>query len=123
MRSTLFDQRHAEVATADRFALQNPWMLKAALGPDVLAVKGAMVAYQGQVEFAHEGAGSMKKLLKKVMTSEDNPLMRVTGEGEVFFARNASTVFLVTLEGDGISVNGSCLLAFDAALSWDIRRV
>jgi len=123
MRSTLFDQRNVEVATADRFALQNSWMLKTTLGPDVLAVKGAMVAYQGQVSFAHEGAGSMRRLLKKVMTSEDNPLMRVSGQGEVFFARNASTVFLVTLDGDAISVNGSSLLAFDAALSWDIRRV
>jgi uncharacterized protein (AIM24 family) len=123
MRSTLFDQRNAEIATADRFALQNPWLLKATLGPDVLAVKGAMVAYQGQVTFTHEGAGSMRRLLKKVMTSEDNPLMRVSGQGEVFFARNASTVFLVTLEGDAISVNGSSLLAFDASLEWDIRRV
>jgi uncharacterized protein (AIM24 family) len=123
MRSTLFDQRNVEVATAERFALQNPWLLKATLGPDVLAVKGSMVAYQGQVTFTHEGAGSMRRLLKKVMTSEDNPLMRVSGQGEVFFARSASTVFLVTLEGDALSVNGSSLLAFDASLEWDIRRV
>jgi len=123
MRSTLFDQGHAEIATADRFALQNSRLLKVALGPDVLAVKGAMVAYQGKVTFTHEGAGSMRRLLKKVMTSEDNPLMRVSGQGEVFFARNASTVFLVSLEGDAISVNGSSLLVFDASLDWDIRRV
>jgi uncharacterized protein (AIM24 family) len=103
--------------------LQNSRLLKANLGPDVLAVKGAMVAYQGQATFAHEGAGSMRRLLKKVVTSEDNPLMRVSGQGEVFFARNASTIFLVTLEGDAISVNGSSLLAFDASLEWDIRRV
>jgi len=123
MRSTLFDQGHSEIATADRFALQNSRMLKVTLGPDVLAVKGAMVAYQGKVTFTHEGAGSMRRLLKKVMTSEDNPLMRVNGQGEVFFARNASSVFLVSLEGDAISVNGSSLLAFDASLDWDIRRV
>jgi len=123
MRSTLFDQGHSEIATADRFALQNSRMLKVTLGPDVLAVKGAMVAYQGKVTFTHEGAGSMRRLLKKVMTSEDNPLMRVSGQGEVFFARNASSVFLVSLEGDAISVNGSTLLAFDASLDWDIRRV
>jgi uncharacterized protein (AIM24 family) len=123
MRSTLFDQRNVEIAAAERFALQNPWLLKATLGPDVLAVKGAMVAYQGQVTFSHEGAGSMRRLLKKVMTSEDNPLMRVSGQGEVFFARAASTIFLVTLEGDAVSVNGTSLLAFDASLEWDIRRV
>ncbi len=28
----------------------------------------------------------------------------------------------MSLEGDGLSVNGRNLLAFDAALSWDIKR-
>src|SRR4029079_3880953 len=89
----------------------------------VLAVKGAMVAYQGQVEFVHEKAGSVGRLLKKMVTSEDMPLMRVSGQGEVFFASEAGYVYLVELGGDGISVNGRNLLAFDAALQWDINRV
>jgi uncharacterized protein (AIM24 family) len=42
-----------------------------ALGDDVLAVKGAMVAFQGQVAFDHEKSGSMGKLLKKRVTSDD----------------------------------------------------
>ena len=103
--------------------MQNPQLLRVSLGPDVLAVKGAMVAYQGQVAFNHEKAGSMGKLLKKVLTSEDVPLMRVSGAGEVFFASEAGFVYLVELTGDGISVNGRNLLAFDAALQWDINRV
>jgi uncharacterized protein (AIM24 family) len=41
----------------------------------------------------------------------------------VFFARLAQEVFLIQLEGDGLSVNGSNLLAFDAGLSWDVHRV
>lgn len=123
MQSSLFDQRNLEVQTQTRFALQNPQMLRVGLGPDVLAVKGSMVAFQGQVEFHHEGAGSMGKLLKKVMTSEDVPLMRVKGQGEVFFASSAGYVFLVDLTGDAISVNGPNLLAFDADnVSWDIKR-
>ncbi|MGH3332927.1 MAG: AIM24 family protein, partial [Nocardioidaceae bacterium] len=93
------------------------------LGPDVLAVKGAMVAYQGQIQFLHEKSGSMGKLLKKMVTSEDMPLMRVSGQGEVFFANEAGYVYLVELGGDGISVNGRNLLAFDSALQWDINRV
>jgi uncharacterized protein (AIM24 family) len=123
MRSQIFDRSTAEVAGDIRFALQNPRMLKVTLGPDVLATKGSMVAYQGQAEFRHEGAGSVGKLLKKMLTSEDNPLMRVTGKAEVFFARHAEEIFLVALEDDGLSVNGSSLLAFDATLDWDIRRV
>ena len=123
MKSELFAQSNLEVEGQHRFALQNPQLLRVALGPDVLAVKGAMVAYQGQVAFHHEKSGSMAKLLKKVLTSEDMPLMRVTGQGEVFFANDAGYVYLVELDGDGISVNGRNLLAFDAAMAWDINRV
>jgi len=122
MKSELFAQSNLEV-TGERFALQNSQLLRVALGPDVLAVKGAMVAYQGQVAFNHEKSGSMGKLLKKVLTSEDMPLMRVSGQGEVFFANDAGYVYLLDLDGDGISVNGRNLLAFDAAMSWDINRV
>ena len=123
MRSQLFDNAHAEVSSEQRWALQSQYMLKATLGPDVLSAKGAMVAYQGQVQFQHESAGSLGRLVKKVLTSEDTPLMRVQGSGEVFFARQAEHVFLVQLEGDGISVDGKNLLAFDATVDWDIRRV
>jgi uncharacterized protein (AIM24 family) len=121
MHSALFDQSNLEV-TGERFALQNSQMLRVSLGPDVLATKGAMVAFQGSIEFHHEGAGGMGKMLKKMMTSEDNPLMRVTGQGEVFFASRAGFVNILELTGDAISVNGRNLLAFDASLEWDIHR-
>ncbi|MFP5347872.1 MAG: AIM24 family protein [Actinomycetes bacterium] len=123
MRSQLFDVAHQERQTQEAWALQSHKMLKVTLGPDVLAAKGAMVAYQGQMQFHHEGAGSIQKLMKKVLTSEDTPLMRVSGRGEVFFARAAEDVFTILLEGDGISVDGKNLLAFDASLHWDIKRV
>lgn len=123
MKSELFAQDNLEVDGQHRFGLQNSQMLRVALGPDVLAVKGSMVAYQGQVRFDHEKAGGMGKLLKKVLTSEDMPLMRVSGQGEVFFANEGGYVYLVQLDGDGISVNGRNLLAFDAQLAWDINRV
>src|SRR5215210_409559 len=122
MQSELFAQSNLEVE-GKRFALQNSQLLRVALGGDVLTVKGAMVAYQGQVRFDHEKAGSVGKLLKKMVTSEDMPLMRVSGQGEVFFASDAGHVYLIELGGDGISVNGRNLLAFDAALGWDINRV
>ena len=123
MQSELFDQSNQEVQTTQRFVLQNSQMLRVGLGPDVLAVKGSMVAFQGQVSFEHEKAGSVGKLLKKMVTSEDNPLMRDSGQGEVFFANEAGYIFLVELTGDALSVNGRNLLAFDSALQWDINRV
>ena len=55
MKSELFAQGNLENETQQRFALQNSQLLRVSLGPDVLAVKGAMVAYQGQVSFDHEG--------------------------------------------------------------------
>jgi len=123
MQSELFTQSNLEVQAQQRFSLQNPQLLRVALGEDVLAVKGAMVAFQGQITFHHEKSGSMGKLLKKMVTSEDMPLMRVAGNGEVFFANDAGYVYLLELAGDAISVNGRNLLAFDAALGWDINRV
>ncbi|MGI8522093.1 MAG: AIM24 family protein [Nocardioides sp.] len=121
MHSDLFDQTNMEISGQTRFALQNSQMLRVSLGDDVLATKGAMVAFQGRIEFHHEKSGSVGRLLKKMVTSEDNPLMRVTGQGEVFFASKAGFVNLVELTGDAISVNGRNLLAFDASLSWDIN--
>lgn len=123
MRSHLFDTANAEVTTTERWVRQNGKMIKVTLGDDVLSAKGAMVAYQGEVTFTHEGSGSLGKLVRRAMTSDDAPLMRVAGRGEVFFARLAQEAFLVTLEGDGLSVNGASLLAFDATLQWDIHRV
>jgi uncharacterized protein (AIM24 family) len=123
MKSELFAQSNLEVQAEQRFALQNAQLLRVSLGPDVLSVKGAMVAYQGQIRFDHEKAGGIGKLLKKALTSEDLPLMRVSGQGEVFFANEAGYVYLLELDGDGISVNGRNLLAFDATLGWDINRV
>jgi uncharacterized protein (AIM24 family) len=123
VRSELFAQDNFERQSQERWARQSTRMLRVGLGPDVVATKGAMVAYQGRMTFKHEGSGSIGKLMKKVLTNEDAPMMRVSGEGEVFFARQARNVFTVLLEGEGMTVNSSSLLAFDDSLSWDIRRV
>lgn len=123
MRSALFEQDNMEREAGEGWVLQNSKMLRVQLGHDVIATQGVMVAYQGNVEFQYEGAGSVKKLLKKLVTSEDTPLMRCTGQGDIFFARNNEDVFTLMLEGDAISVEGRNLLAFDESVAWDIRRV
>lgn len=122
MRSELFSQANLEKQTQERWVLQNEMMLRVSLGPDVLATKGVMVAYQGDVQFHHEKSGSLGKLAKKVLTSENLSLMRVAGQGEVFFADEAGFVNLLHLENEGISLNSRNLLAFDAQLTWDINR-
>lgn len=122
MRSNLFGT-NLESSTHDRFTLQNPRMLRVALNGEVMARQGAMIAYQGQVEFAYQGSGGMGKFLKKTFTGEGMPLMKVSGQGDVFFADDAMEIHLVNLENDALTVNGSNVLAFDSALQWDIKRV
>ncbi len=122
MRSDLFGT-NLESSGTDRFALQNSRILRVALDGEVMARQGAMVAYQGQVDFAYQGAGGMGKFLKKTFTGEGMPLMKVSGRGDVFFADDAMEIHLVNLENDALTVNGSNVLAFDSTLAWDIKKV
>ncbi len=123
MRSQLFDKVHTPSESPDRWVLQNHKLLRIGFGPDVLAAKGAMVAYQGQLKFAHEGSGNLGRLVRRMVSSDDAPLMRVSGQGLCYFARLAEDIFVLELEGDAISVGGAHLLAFDATISWDIKKV
>ncbi len=125
MRSSLFSQEYLEAASPDGFALQNAKMLKVALaGGTVMARQGSMVAYQGQVTFDYQSAGGIGKMLKKAVTGEGVDLMRVSGQGDVFFADLASDVHVIELDGtDGFSVNGISVLAFEPSLQWDIKMI
>jgi uncharacterized protein (AIM24 family) len=122
VRSELFG-RNLEAQTTDAFALQNPKMLRVALDGEVMARQGAMVAFQGQVDFEYQGAGGVGRLLKKAFTGEGLPLMRCRGRGDVFLAHDADEIHLIRLEDDALSVNGANILAFEASLTWDIRKV
>ncbi len=113
-----------EKQTDDAFTLQNSKLLKVRLDQVTIQSKlGSMVAYQGDVTFEHAGSGGLGRMLKKAMTGEGSELMKVTGTGEVFLADQAQDVHLIYLENDSITVNGRNLLAFDAGIDWDIKRV
>lgn len=116
-----------ENETRERWSLQSAKMLRVVVTDNapVVATAGAMVAYQGRVKFDHQSSGSLGKFFKKHLSGEDTPMMRATGNGEVFFARDAANVFLMELEGDndGLSVNSSSLLAYDPTLNDDIHRL
>src|SRR4051795_365292 len=113
-----------ETQSQEAFALQNSKLLKVRLDEVTIQAKlGAMVAYQGDVTFEHAGSGGISRMLKKAMTGEGSSLMKVKGTGEVFLADRAQDVHLIYLENDFITVNGRNLLAFDAGMDWDIKRV
>ncbi|MEU4831663.1 AIM24 family protein [Streptosporangium sp. NPDC023615] len=122
MRSSFFgnlDQGHLP----GHFTLQNAKMLRVHLNGEVMARQGSMVAFQGQMDFDYEGAGGVGRFLKKMVTGEGAPLMRVRGQGVIFIASNADDVHLFYLENEALTVNGTNLLAFDPQLTWDIQRV
>lgn len=125
MRSSFFNDTPAEAAANNSFTLPNSYMLRTHVtsGRDVIARKGSMVAYRGDVAFKHEGARTATQLLKKFVSKDDYPLMRVSGAGEVFFGSRGAHLHLVELEGDAITINGSNLLAFDGSLSNELQLV
>lgn len=117
----LVDGRFSEKDAAP-IANQNPKMLRVRLGEPFMARQGAMVAYQGNVDFAFEGGGA-SKFLKKALTGEGLPLMRCQGQGDVFLAERAYDVHLLHLDNSGLSISGKNVLAFSASLDWNIERV
>ncbi len=125
MRSALFSAENLEKESAQPgMRLQNSKMLKIELNGDCMARTGAMVAYQGQVQFQALGSGGMSKWIKQKMTGEGVPLMRLTGRGDVFLAERAQDVHIIDMEpGDALTINGRNVLAFDSTINYDIKMV
>jgi uncharacterized protein (AIM24 family) len=113
-----------ETQSQEAFALQNSKLLKVSLNQITIQAKlGSMVAYQGDVAFEHAGSGGMSRLIKKAVTGEGTQLMKMSGTGEVFLADQAQDIHLIKLENDAVTCNGSNVLAFDAGIDWDIKKV
>jgi uncharacterized protein (AIM24 family) len=125
MRSELFSADNLEKeSTQPGMRLQNSKMLKVELNGEIMARRGAMVGYQGQVQFQALGAGGVGKWLKSKVTGEGVPIMKMTGKGDVFLANEAQDIYLIDLEGnDALSINGANVLAFDSTLQYDIKMV
>ncbi|MDQ3936843.1 MAG: AIM24 family protein [Actinomycetota bacterium] len=122
MQSTL--GQFTETESQEAFSLQNSKLLKVELNQVTIQAKlGSMVAYQGDVTFEHAGSGGMGRMLKKAVTGEGTKLMKMAGTGEVFLADQAQDIHLIQLENDFITCNGANVLAFDAGIDWDIKRV
>ncbi|WP_340558177.1 AIM24 family protein [Streptomyces sp. GSL17-111] len=118
MQSPLF--AHTEVQDAPPFALQNDKMLRVAVSGqrDVLARKGSMVAYQGQVQF--DGEYQPRGRRRGV---DHLDLMRCSGEGTVFFANLAQDVHVLEVPRDGLTVDSGYVLALDSGLHWEVVSV
>jgi len=122
MQSTLGEFQ--ETQSQETFHLQNSKLLRVSLQNVTIQSKlGSMVAYQGEVSFEHAGSGGVGKFLKKQVTGEGTQLMKISGTGEVFLADVAQDIHLIKLENDAITCNGPNVLAFDAGIDWDIKKL
>lgn len=85
---------------------------------EVLAIQGAMIAYQGQVSFSRAwlaGQG-VQGLAMRAATGEGLPLMKAAGTGKVCYACEGQFVTIVPVRGDTLYVEADNLLAYDARL-------
>ncbi|MET8180596.1 AIM24 family protein [Streptomyces sp. NPDC005336] len=118
MQSPLFG--FTENQTQDRYALQNPQLLRVALSghEDVLARKGSMVAYQGLIEFdgEYQTPGQHRA---RGRTGEGLDLMRCSGQGTVYLANLAQHIHVVDVDHDGLTVDSAYVLALDSTLHWE----
>ncbi|SDL94859.1 AIM24 family protein [Streptomyces wuyuanensis] len=122
MQSPLFS--YAEQQSQERYVVQNPQLLRVALTghDDVLARKGAMVAYQGLIDFDGEYQ-SRNQRNARARTGEGLDLMRCSGQGTVYFANLAQYVHVVDVDQDGMTVDSAYVLALDSTLHTEVIAV
>ncbi|WP_242424264.1 TerD family protein, partial [Frankia sp. EI5c] len=113
---------YREVPTAGRWTQQNGKLVKVTLGPEALALRGAMVAYQGNVDFDYK-SGGIRGLIEEKLTGQGLKLMTCKGTGEVFLARDAADLHIVELGNQSLCVNAKNLLAMDATVRSEVRRI
>ncbi|WP_326610469.1 AIM24 family protein [Streptomyces scopuliridis] len=122
MQSPLF--AYTEQQSQDRYAVQNPQLLRVALTgqDDVLARKGAMVAYQGLIDFDGEYQ-SQSQRQSRARTGEGLELMRCSGQGTVYLANLAQYIHVVDVDQEGMTVDSAYVLALDSTLHTEVIAV
>jgi uncharacterized protein (AIM24 family) len=88
-------------------------------GREVLARRGAMLAYTGDVGFApvHTGSGGVRGLAGRAVAGEHVAMMVAQGNGKVYYGYNGLYVTVIELDGTGsLTVEADRLVAHDASL-------
>jgi uncharacterized protein (AIM24 family) len=88
-------------------------------GRQILARRGAMLAYTGAVTFSpvHMGGGGVGGFAGRMMSGEQVAMMVAQGQGSVYYGFRGLYVTIIELDGSGpLSVEADRLLAHDAAL-------
>ncbi|WP_028474549.1 AIM24 family protein [Nocardioides alkalitolerans] len=109
------------------FEQVNSKVIRVAVSPQgaVLARRGAMLGYSGQVTFrpiAGQGQG-VGGMVGAAMSGESNKMMATEGSGSVLYGYRGLYVTVLQLTGDSLVVEADRLLAHDAHLQTSIEMV
>ncbi|MCG6499308.1 AIM24 family protein [Kitasatospora sp. A2-31] len=123
LSGTYLEEFTASPATA-RMSNHGGAMCKVAVttGQDVLAKAGAMVAYDGYLQY-EPVSQSFRRALGEWASGERSPLLRWFGDGTLYLADFGAHVLNLQLDDEALSVNGSHLLALDASLACTVEKV
>ncbi|MDT7704426.1 MAG: hypothetical protein QOG20_33 [Pseudonocardiales bacterium] len=88
-------------------------------GREILARRGAMLAYTGDVTFSpvHTGPGGAGGMVGRMMQGEHVPMMVAQGQGTVHYGYRGLYVSIIDVDGSGpLSVEADRLVAHEASL-------
>lgn len=93
-------------------------------GHEIIARRGAMLGYEGQVAFrpisGGQGVGGM---VGRALAGESNPMMVAEGHGRVLYGFRGLYVTLLELTGDSLTVEADRLLAYAANLQTGVEMI
>ncbi|MCK9902785.1 MULTISPECIES: AIM24 family protein [Parafrankia] len=123
MHGSLMDH-YGPTPIMDRMSRHGSKIAKVVMQPgqDLFARVGSMIAYEGLIDFNPQPP-QLGRIASSWATGEGVPLMTATGQGLLYLADYGKEVIVAQLAGEGLSINGKNVLAFDASLQWGIERV
>jgi uncharacterized protein (AIM24 family) len=85
---------------------------------EVFAKRGAMISYQGKVNFARSflGGGDVQDMAMRAVTNESYTLMVARGTGKVYYGYNGLFASIIHASNETVYVESKTLLAYDARL-------
>jgi uncharacterized protein (AIM24 family) len=126
MKIEEFKRANATKEGGERFQLENSKLLDIDLNGTVMAKKGSMVAFTGNIEMSGKmsAEGGITGMVKSAVSSEGTPVMEAEGQGHLYVADQGKKVQVLHLnEGQSISVNGDDVLAFEYSVDYEISTI
>lgn len=121
-----FKNANATKEGGERFQLENGKLLDVELNGTVMAKRGSMVAFTGNIEMTGKmsAEGGISGMVKSAVSSEGTPVMEAEGQGHLYLADQGKKVQVIHLDqGQSISVNGNDVLAFEYSVDYEISTI